>query len=51
MKEAAVLSTLGHRERVACRDGRIDLSHLAAGVYYLEVRTDTGVRREKITKL
>ena len=51
VKEAAVISTLGHRERVACRDGRIDLSHLAAGVYYLEVRTDTGVRREKITKL
>ena len=51
VKEATVISALGRREHVACRDGRIDLSHLAAGVYYLEVRTDTGVAREKVTKL
>ena len=51
VKEATVVTPQGRSERVACRDGRIDLSHLAAGVYYLEVRTETGVRREKVTKL
>ena len=50
VKEAMVVTPQGRSERVTCRDGRIDLSHLAAGVYYLEVRTETGVRREKITK-
>ena len=30
VKEATVISALGRREHVACRDGRIDLSHRAA---------------------
>ncbi|MBQ9473603.1 MAG: T9SS type A sorting domain-containing protein, partial [Bacteroidales bacterium] len=38
----------GRYERLRYAEGRVDVSHLAAGVYYLQIVTTTDVHREKI---
>ena len=46
--EVGVISLSGRYERLRYTEGRVDVSHLAAGVYYLQIVTTTDVHREKI---
>ena len=48
VNEVGVISLSGRYERLRYAEGRVDVSHLAAGVYYLQIVTTTDVHREKI---